>query len=106
MTKKQETDNALNELRKLGFIVFTANDHRRMPQGLRGFPDHIIFGKRSVITIEDKFSDGEKLLPKQKEFMIHVSNMDCDNVTALVNYGDHINALIDVILKLDGRVKP
>jgi len=76
-TKKQITDE-INRLKNFGFEVKTMNSHKSMPPGMKGFPDHVIAGHKSIVFVEVKIGE-DVVSPEQKKFMGILSNVSVFN---------------------------
>lgn len=99
---KSEITNALNNLKKHGFSVYTFNSNKPMPIGLKGLPDHLIIGKSYQWWIEVKL-DKDTLKPEQIIFKEMIEKFEKKNKVVKYRMITNKSDLENVIQEVYGK---
>ncbi len=102
MITKTEITNALNNLRKHGFIVYHFNSHKAMPTGLKGLPDHLVIGKMYLYWIEVKLGT-DTLKPDQIIFKKMIEQFEKRNKVVKYRMVTDKDSLESVITEIYGK---
>jgi hypothetical protein len=106
ITKKARMSKMLKDIEHLGYKTYTFNSHKVMPQGMKGWCDHVVMypTRGIIIFLEDKF--GSDVLNKDQEvFFIVVTQLAGRNSGVLYkqvnddNYFDIIPWILGMRIK-------